>query len=264
MRRMPVLVALILAGPLASPVAAAPGLRLSWDHCYSDGQVVNKAFACNTNAGSDLLDLSFESPVAASDRIGIELTVHLTSSDGTLPAWWHVTGGGGCRTLSITQQLADANSLGCEQPLPDLGGAGGIASDLSQLAISPTVWRLRAAEAVPPPNVFSVGPGRETLAMQMIIRHTRTVGSGACGGCLTPICIGFASANITEATNTSPILITAGGPNSGGGPANVTWQGAYTEHYTSNAPAFADFSCLPTGPVPVRATTWGAIKSLYR
>ena len=263
MHRMSVLGAVILAGLLASPVAAAPGLRLSWDHCYGDGQVVNKSFACNTNAGSEVLDLSFESPIAAGDRVGVELTLHFASSDGTLPDWWHAFGTGGCRPTALAFTLIDPNSIACDQPIPELGGAGGIA-DLLPLQFSPAVWRLRAVAAVPSPSTIAVGPGTETFAMQLVLRNSKTVGTGACAGCGTPICIGFASANLVEATNTNPIFLTAGGPNEGGGPANVTWQGAYTGHYTSNGSPFsADFSCLPSGPVPVRASTWGAIKAMY-
>jgi len=256
---------LALAGLVAAPALAAPGLRLSWDHCYADGQVVNRSFACNTNTGSQVLDFSFESPVAASDRTGIELTVHFTSSDGsgTLPAWWQAASSPSCRT-GLQIAVADPGSIGCDQPIPALGGAGGLTT-LAPLSVSPAVWRMLAAVAVPGPATFTVGPGTETFAMQLIVRNVRTVGTGACAGCSTPICIGFGMAKITESTGFSPITILAGGPNTGGGPANVTWQGAYTSHYAFNGSGvFADFSCAPTLPVPVRASTWGALKALYR
>lgn len=252
-----------LAGLLVTPALAAPGLRLSWDHCFADGQVVNKSFACGTNLGTEVLDLSFESPVAASDRIGVELTLHLASSDGTLPDWWHVNGVGACRSTALTFSIIDPGSVGCEQPIPALGGAGGVA-DLVPLSVTPAVWRLRAVVAVPSPTPFSVGPGTETFAMQLIVRNIRTVGTGSCAGCATPICIGFGSANVVELTSTNPIFITAGGPNTGGGPANVTWQGAYTSHYSFfGSGVFADFSCAPTKPVAVRGSTWGALKAMY-
>jgi|SRR5580765_8771539 len=250
-----------LAGLLATPAFAAPGLRLSWDHCFADGQVVNKAFACGTNLGSEVLDLSFESPVAASDRVGIELTVHLTSSDGTLPDWWRVNGAGGCRSMALGAAVIDPSSINCDQPIPALNGAGGVA-DMAQ--ITPTVWRVRAAVAVPAAAPFSVGPGTETLAIQLIVRNTRTVGSTACPGCTTPICIGFASANLVAAANADPILIVAGAPNTGGGPANVTWQGAYTTGYSFLGTLFSlDFGCAPSKPVAIRGSTWGALKSMY-
>ena len=261
MRRTSDLVAVILAGLLASPVAAAPGLRLSWDHCFADGQVVNKSFACDTNSGSEVLDLSFESPVAASDRVGVELVLHLASPNGTLPVWWTIFGTGSCRSTALALALIDPNSIGCDQPMAALNGAGGVA-DLVPLGFPP-VWRLRAVAAVPSPSTFAVGPGTETFVLQLIVRNLRTVGSPSCAGCATPICIGFGSANVVGPTNINPILITAGGPNTGGGPANVTWQGAYTSDYTySGSPSF-DFSCAPSRPVAVRASTWGAIKAAY-
>jgi len=250
-----------LAGLLVTPAFAAPGLRLSWDHCFADGQVVNKAFACGTNLGSEVLDLSFESPVAASDRDGVELTLHLVSSDGTLPDWWRASGVGACRSVALASAIIDPNSIDCDQPIPTLNGAGGIA-DLVQF--TPTVWRLRAAVAVPPPSTFSVGPGTETFAMQLIVRNIRTVGTGSCAGCTTPICIGFGSANVVAAANTDPIFIVAGAPNTGGGPANVTWQGAYTSGYSfPGAASSVDFGCAPSKPVAVRGSTWGALKAMY-
>src|SRR5262245_270588 len=167
---------------LASPAASAPGLRLSWDHCSADGQVVSNMFACDTNAGSEVLDFSFESPVAASDRTGVEITIHLASSDGTLPVWWQALGAGACRPSALAFSISVPGSAGWLQPMPGLGGSGGLAA-LAPLASNPSVWRLPAAVAVPPPATFSVGPGTETFAMQLVVKNLRTVGTGACGGC---------------------------------------------------------------------------------
>ena len=264
MRRMPALVAVLSIVVLPCTVLAAPGLHLSWDHCFADGQVANRSFACSTNGGGEVLDLSFESPVAASDRVGVEMVVHFTSSDGALPDWWRVSGTGSCRSGALAFALFDPNSIACDQPILGLNGAGGIA-DLLLVGLNPPVWRLRAVAAVPAGTPFAVGPGSDTFVMQLIVRNLKTVGSPSCAGCLTPICIGFGSANIVEATNTNPIFLTAGGPNTGGGPANVTWQGAYTSGYSfTGSDLSLGFSCAPSRPVPVRATTWGAIKAVYR
>jgi hypothetical protein len=255
-----VIAALAASLLLSSSVLAAPGLRLSWDHCSADGVVSNKLFACNTNTGSEVLVLSFESPVASTDRQSIEMTLHITAWDGALPDWWRAFGPGSCRPTALTYSLLDPLAAACVNPWEGHNAAAAIA-DLVPLASNPSLWRLRVVAAVP--DQFQVSTGVETFAIALILRHVATVASGACAGCLKPVCIGFGAAKLVGPVGTTSFGIAAGGPNPGGGPSTVTWQGAYVAGYTGTA-GYSEMICAPSGPDPVHASTWGAVKALYR
>jgi len=251
---------------VSSSALAAPGLRLSWDHCSADGQVENKTFACDVNTGTEALVLSYESLLSRSDRVGVEMTLHLVSGLGPMPAWWQVFTAGTCRPAALTCSLLDPLAANCSNPWDSRNAAAAIA-DLVPDPFDPNVRRLRAIAAVPASEPFAVGPGIETFAIQLVIRNNATVGTGACAACVSPICIGFGAAKLVGSSGTDNVIMTAGGPNAGGGPANVTWQGAYTAGYTVgiDGPSYYEqFVCAPSGPDPVHASTWGAVKALYR
>ena len=56
-RAIPCLASLALL--LFATSAQASGVNLTWVRCYGDGGVPNRAFACNANAGTNLLVGSF-------------------------------------------------------------------------------------------------------------------------------------------------------------------------------------------------------------
>jgi len=248
---------------LALPAHAASGMRLSWDHCAADGRVANKAFACDTNNGSELLVFSFDPPVAKTDCVGIEFVMHIKASETVMPAWWQL-GTGGCRAGALVYSSSVAAAGTCTFPFgpTNAGGVAGFTAD----AIGPGSWRVLALTAVPATEVFSVTPGVEHFAMALSLRHTKTVGTGACGGCATPVCFGFGSLKIVDATNLDNIVMLAGHGNQGGSEEAVTWQGAYVREYivvSERVGTFADLQCDPDNSSPARRSTWGAVKSLY-
>src|SRR5690349_13517937 len=101
MRRLPA--ALLLATALvATPCLAASSTRMSWDHCAADGRVANRTFACDTNAGSELLVGSFEMDQASTQVSGEEVTIDVVSSAATMPAWWQYMDPATCRRTSLT------------------------------------------------------------------------------------------------------------------------------------------------------------------
>ena len=108
---------------LAMPALAETGLHLSWDHCAADGRVANKAFACDTNAGSELLVFSFDPPEAKNDVVGLEITVHIKSSSASLPEWWRFATGT-CRVTGMSYDFSPAAAGGCEYPLSSNAGGG--------------------------------------------------------------------------------------------------------------------------------------------
>ena len=261
-RRLPMLLLLLLA----APAAAAPGIRLSWDHCSADGRVANKNFACNTNTGTETMVVSYEAPLARTDRLGVEITMEVFASDPVaLPAWWLLFNAGSCRSTSLSANVADPGLSACVDPYGSIGAAGVGAYQVGKW--TPNSAQLLIAAAVPATDSFAVGPGIETFAVRVVVNHAKTLGPGACAGCTQPVCIGVGSVNLTSANSIDNIAMVASGPNEGGGLMNVTWQGAYVTRFTyAGGPAlgFIDLVCAPTTPVPTRARTWGQLRSLYR
>ena len=256
--------AALLLLTFALPALAAPGARLSWDHCALGGRVSNKAFACGTNAGSEMLVLSYEPPVAKNDCVGIEVVMHILSSSGAMPDWWQLVTAG-CRASSMAFSLVPEDAGTCEFPYGEITG-GGIAGFTAD-HVGPGSWRLLALAAVPAAQPWAVLPGKEYLAFALKLNHLKTTGTGACSGCNTPVCIGIGSVRVVDINNQSNFELLANGPNPGGGEESVTWQGAYTHEYYAYRElgvVLATMTCDPDASSPVRASTWGAVKSLYR
>jgi hypothetical protein len=248
----------------AVPALAGPGLHLSWDHCAADGRVANKAFACDTNTGSELLVLSFDPVEAVNDVVGFEIQVHIKSSSASLPEWWRFATGT-CRVSGMSYDFSPAAAGSCEYPLSPTA-AGGIAA-FQVDSFGPGSLRILALSAVPQADQFAVAPGQEYFAFALVLREVRTVGAGTCGGCSTPVCIGFGKLRITGQVNDTNIDMCAGNMGLGGSDATVTWQGAFVHAYQSvfeRTSDYVDMACDPDNRVPARTSTWGAVKSLYR
>jgi hypothetical protein len=80
-----------IAGP------GAPAINLAWDECVaSDEALINKNFACDTNAGSDVMFASFIAPAGIDQFIALECTFEFVqpTSAGTTVAWWQLKGAG--------------------------------------------------------------------------------------------------------------------------------------------------------------------------
>jgi len=265
--RLARLLAALALVSLAVPALAEPGLRLSWDHCAADGRVANKAFACNTNAGSDQLVASFESPVGMPDCVGLEPTLHIQSSNDVLPPWWNFAPSA-CRTSGLGYEYSPAAAGGCAYAYhPNV--SGGAAGDLAgrngpgSLVVRSGVWA-RIDEP------FAILPGTEYFAFTFLIRHSKTVGSNTCSGCSVPVCLGFGSL-VMRGRESADVYLHPDGVVPGGGDLTVTWQGAYVQDYWSyrepgvgEVAERATLTCHPDQSVSARRPTWGTIKSLYR
>jgi len=83
---IPSLPALVTATLVASAALAAPtlpGINIRWDNCYADGGAMNKAFACDTNTGSELAVLSVQLDTGMLDVSGMEVRISLKASTST-------------------------------------------------------------------------------------------------------------------------------------------------------------------------------------
>jgi hypothetical protein len=252
---------LILAAALVATSASAYtfgpwGCNLRWDHCYGDGGVQNRNFACDTNSGSETLVGSFVPAWDIANVSGLEIVMDLASASTSLPAWWELKNAGTCRQLSLGMNLVPVAPT--VTACPDWG-QGNTAGGIGAYRIGsrgPNSVRMVAAVAVPQSVLQFLSAGHEYFGFNLTINHAKTVGIGNCAGCTTPVCMVFNSVMMTTPTQSLNRWLT--------GPANqtdsnfTTWQGGG----------------VPVGPngsapgcpsaTPTLRQTWGALKSLYR
>jgi len=179
---------LALAAP-AAVMAAPPGVNLRWDSCLSDGGVINKTFACDTNNGSERLVLSFVLDTQLADVSGMEIRVFIASATPTLPSWWSMKNAGTCRptSLGLTGTLPPG-AVNCVDWANGLA-AGGLSS-YNIGFFGPNTVFISGALAVPATALAVLGADQEYFAANLTINHAKTVGT-ACTGCNEPVCIVF-------------------------------------------------------------------------
>ena len=166
------------------------------------------------------------------------------SSGSALPSWWSFKNVGSCRPTSLT---ASANFTGgvysCGDPW--LGGAsGGLTSYITNYFGDARRVHIDVVYAVPQANAAQLDSPNEYLGFMLKINGAKTVGTGACDGCLTPVCVvwnwlGLDGLNGTYIHTSFPLDHNY-----------VTWQGGVV---SGGCPA----------ATPVRNRTWGQLKSLY-
>lgn len=275
MRRSPSLYLLLLAlvlSPVHAHAAATspPGVNLRWDQCYGDGGVQYKNFACDTNTGSDQLVGSFELASEIPGVNGLEINVDLGSASAAFPAWWALYSAGTCRAAAITANpTPPPASVRCVDWAA--GQASGGVAAYSIGLDTPNRARLLMGFAVSAANIQDLVAGQEYFAFNVVIRHIKTVGSGACAGCLEPMRIFFSCVEVVQGLNPSTRF--QDGANYSGSQW-VSWQQGYPINIQHGCVSTGGglycidpttwFDVVPYSVTPTRASTWSAVKSLYR
>lgn len=226
---------------LAASTAMAGGVNLSWNECGTFG-TQNATFACTSNTGSNIAYVSYEPNIGVPDMVGNDVAVDLQSASASLDQWWQMFNAGSCRQTALS---IDANFLAntnCTDFWAN-GQSGGIGS----YVVNVNRARILIFLAVPGSAAAPVAPGTEYYSVKILIAHTKTVGTGACAGCTSPVCL---VANIVQCDG-----------NAGGNDFEkiqnprdrnfVTYQGGAV---TGGCP----------GATPTRSQTWGQVKALYR
>jgi hypothetical protein len=250
------LLALLLV-PVASTTAlAAQGVNFSWGRCFGEGVgTQNRNFACNTNAGTQVMTGSF---ILASDMpqvVGTEMTLQLAAASQVYPAWWDLKT---CRPTSLSVNfVADAADVVCADWAQGLaiGGLGGNCVFWSQCGGQPSatnVVLIKIVDAVAPANAQDLAGGAEYFDFNIVVDNARTVGSSGCPGCTVPVCIVLNTIDVVQKGNVHHRLSTAAIPGSN----FITWQGG-------GSPSTPQGNGCPAA-TPVQRSTWGSVKSLYR
>jgi hypothetical protein len=250
MQRPLVLVLLLVAALLFAPTSFAAGVNLSWDACTAEGGVQNKTFACNTNSGTRVLYGSFALAADQPNFVGLEITVDISAQSDSLPAWWQFYNATGCRksALSVVFDFSNDPGTGCTDPWSGqgVGGIGAYRTFWSTPQVptgNPNEAQIVIAVAVPSTSPQSLIADTEYYGFKLFISNTKTVGSGSCGGCATPVCVTLSK--ITSVQNNG---------------ANEE----LTEPATANLSTWQSAGSCPGSFLSRQNTTWGEIRSVLR
>ena len=232
----------------ASSAMAQSGLTMYWDNC-SDGGANQKTFACAVNTGSDIFYVSVVIPSSMPSFAASSAIIDMTFEDAGIPAWWQ-TLGGQCRAnaigmtfdpLNFTTNCGDvwqgSANLSVFQPQQGTNVQGHGANTL----------RLNSGAAIPAGSEIALtADGSELVVGKVTITHSKTVGTGACAGCTTPVCIVLNECKLQQPAGVGDFTVLN---EAAGKTRSLTFNGT---------PA----NC-PTN-TPTQNRTWGAVKSLYR
>ncbi|MBI5170952.1 MAG: hypothetical protein HZA61_15790 [Candidatus Eisenbacteria bacterium] len=235
---------LLLLAFFASTATAA-GINLSWNDCGESG-VANKTFTCSSNTFVAGLYASYMPPPGTVAITGNEVLVDLQSAGATLPAWWQFKNVGACRqtALSVSADFT-AGPTGCADYWSGLA-SGGVAAYTTPFNAIANRARLFIIYATPVALAMPMDDNTEYYSVRISFLGTKTVGPGACAGCIEPVCLVLNQIKLTQPAGVgdyrlqNPLVRNF-----------VTWQGG--------GPAF---QC--PGATPTRNTTWGSLKSQYR
>jgi len=249
------LAVLVMLAGAAPPAAGAPGLNFTWS---PDGRcmrplVTNQNFTCNANDATFIAVGSVEPSFSMTGFSGLEATINC-QSEGPLPDWWQSFNPGSCRQTSASVRSTFVSGGGCYN-LWSANTQGGIGAWQTALYPPPMPPLAPAANHLVIKLVFIMATARSSLnasrvyeAFQLVVDTRRTVadpdsGVAACAGCGTGLTLTldrvdlFGDDNIYDTVSEEQIS------------RCLTWQSSTAECWNA---------------VPVRNTSWGAIKSFYR
>jgi hypothetical protein len=252
---------------LIAPAAHASGVFLKWDACHADGGVSARSFACDTNSGFETLVGSVVLDTALVGVIGMEARIVGQSASSAVPDWWEFKNAGLCRT----------NALTLSSPADPVGGCPSLFGTSFSENIAAYKVGVPTSGSIQIDLVFAgfdpgipVAAGQEYFLFGLQISHAKTVGPGACAGCLAPMCLGTGYLQL-QTSSTSPTPSATFRMNFA--PIDqghlVSWQnsspgGVYVFQVNPPFGHLLDFAMTCDAATPVRRSTWGAVRSLYR
>jgi len=230
--------------------ALGAGMDLYWNECPPLGSM-NRSFACNTNAGANVMVASFDPPAGITKLVASSAVIDLRSASSPLPSWWHLQPGG-CRDGSLSVSFSPPAPFSCADYW-SAGATGGFTYTVG-FGGDPTSARIVVSFGMPEALAGPVTPGTEYQAFRLTLDNSTSVGTEACTGCNDPTCIilneltlyqpsGLGDYRICNPLNGN-FIMWQGGAIGGGGCPGADYQ----------------YPCS----TPVLDRTWGQIKGLYR
>lgn len=239
--------ALALAFAPCDASAGTPGIDLAWDTCSAEAATGRLVFACDSNQPevTHRLAMTFRSPSDIPDFAGVSIVLQINTQSLTTPDWWRF-GPGECRNGSFVFP-AYTTSLG--PTCVDIWGGhvtgGGFIESYSSGHVGRATLELDFATM----DTLHVAAGTRYLAgaATLDLAHSVNDGGGdaACGGCPDLACLLLYSVTLYGYQPGEFITIETADWRQ-----NVYWQ----------ASLGGQDPCW----VATRASTWGAIKAMYR
>jgi len=246
----------------ATPSPSAGNVAIRWNDCYGDGGASARNFACNTNSGVEVLVVSAYPSVAMPQLNGVATYIEIVSLSPTVPSWWQfqTSGSLGCHTPNALSESATppASASSCFNPWN--GSESGGASYSNGVG-GPNRGQLRTVHATA--GTVSALANTEIFACRILISHSKTVGTGSCGGCLEGACLGLHQVVMTQPLGAGDLSM--GWPIPGTTSDVVGWQADVIMPWsaTQTASAFWKNTTCQLATEAQRPT-WGAIKRMYR
>ncbi len=240
------LLCVVLSSIVAAPAALADGaLYLDWDACGPSGPA-ERDFACSTNSGEERLYCAFSLDQPLDQVLGVEIVLDVSHSAATLPPWWQL-GVSGCRFGRLTATGDPPDGADCADMWQgqSTGGVQGYA--VGQPRGGANQARIKVALTLLPQNARTLEAGTIYDAARVVFSNAATTGAGSCSGCGGDACLVFNSIWIKRLPGAvgGDVFLSTAGPGNGN---MATWQGSGAD----------------CAAVPVKTTSWGRIKSLYR
>ena len=240
---------LLVAGLALAGRSWAAGVNLSWDACTSESGVQNKTFACDTNTGTLVMYGSFTLAADQPNFVAIEATVDIHAENASLPDWWQFLNGGACRQNAMSTSFDFSGDSGTSCHDPWTVSATGAAAGYHTYWTTPPAPSGNANDAqvlliaaVPSTSPQYLVAGTEYYGFKMSISLAKTVGTGSCLGCDSPVCLTLSQVKAVGLDNSSQLLTDALSS------ATITWQSA------SSCP----------GAFRSQDVTWGRIRTVLR
>src|SRR5262245_45865532 len=172
--------AVVLAAASAhagGPVTSPGSLNLTWSRCHGEGAgTQNRAFACDTNDGEEVLVASFQLDSPLVQVSGNEVVIDLISTDDPIPVWWDLKNPGSCRQTSLSMNLVeDPGDAICADWQGGVGSGGIGAYSTGGGTIDPALLsrhrRILIALAVPPDSLADLLADTEYFSCNIVVNH---------------------------------------------------------------------------------------------
>ena len=235
---------LLLAGAillLAVP-AMAGGVNMTWGAgCWTDLHSDLETFACTSNSGTHILNISYMVDVDIPDfvGIGVYLTAQQESAHGMeiLVPWWQLDSGQ-CRPTPTASSDYTAYNTVCTDIFAG-AAAGGLGAYQDYLSTPMPTDQATMNGFFAMADPVDLGPGVEYYGCRFNIGSTKTVGSPSCAGCLQAVSWTLDQVLVSGLSVEIPLTTAIAGGN----------KVCYWQHK------------------PITGTekpTWGQVKALYR
>ncbi|HKQ58773.1 MAG TPA: hypothetical protein VJY35_12970 [Candidatus Eisenbacteria bacterium] len=228
---------------LTASWASAAGINMFWDDCGPAGTTA-KTFACDSNSGNHDIFISFDPPQQIPQLVGNTQVIDIFVPGSNLPDWWQFKNAGSCRQLSLTTPNIGPGSCVDTWAGQDLPSIAAYLNTANTPWMAPNRARLIGSTAVSNAAAVAVDPGTEYYSMAIRINSSKTVGTGACAGCSSGVCLFLTEITLTD-TNSNTYFV-----NSILNSNFMVWQ----------EPWIGGPGCF----VPTTNKTWGQVKSIYR